>query len=306
MSVTSAIEVRPAHRADAPRLASLHAEPCDGPTAGEISAFHESAFHDFVIAARGDEILGACRFVPGSGRCATILLPRMKHWDETLAARLLRAAAARLHSRDGARLIQVLVEANPPRTLAAAIESAGFETLAMLAYIRRHVRPEERESPLPPDLAWRRYWRLRHYRFVRTIAATYQESLDCPGLAGLRTVDDAITTHKHTGIFCPRAWHLAMADGDAVGVVLLNNLQGRGDVVYLGVMPGARRRGIGQALVAHAVRDTAAMGLIQIGLAVDVSNTPAMRLYEKTGFQETRRRLAYFIPASRLDELGGP
>jgi len=31
-----------------------------------------------------------------------------------------------------------------------------------------------------------------------------------------------------------------------------------------------------------------------------------MRLYERTGFLETRRRLAYFVPASRLDELGVP
>ena len=306
MSVASTIEVRPASRADALRLTALHAAPGSGPTAGELSTFHESAFADFVVAARGDEILGACRFIAGSGRCANILLPRLKEWDEALAARLLRAAAARVNLRNGARLIQVLIEPQAPQTLVAALEQAGFEKLALLAYLRRHVRPEECNAPLPPDLAWRRYWRLRHNQFARTILATYEESLDCPGLVGLRTVDDAITTHKNTGLFTPRAWHLAMANGEPAGVVLLNNVQGRGDVIYLGVVPGRRHRGIGQALVMRAVRDTAAMGLPQIGLAVDVANTPAMRLYEKTRFQETRRRLAYFVPASRLDELSVP
>ena len=306
MSVTIAIEIRPARRADASRLAALHGAPGSGPTAGEMSTFNEAAFADFVVAARGDEILGACRFIAGSGRCANILLPRLKEWDEALAARLLRAAAAHVNWRSGARLIQVLIEPQAPTTIIAALGQAGLEQLALLSYLRRPVRPEERHAPLPPDLAWRRYWRLRHSQFVRTIMATYKESLDCPGLVGLRTVDDTITTHKNTGLFTPRAWHLAIADGEPAGVVLLNNVQGRGDVVYLAVVPAARHRGIGQALVMRAVRDTAAMGLPQIGLAVDVANTPAMRLYEKTGFGETRRRLAYFVPASRLDELSTP
>ena len=306
MSVTSAIEVRPAHRADASRLIALHAMPCAGPTAGEISSFHETAVADFVVAARGEEILGACRFLSGAGRCANILLPRMREWDEALAARLLRAAAARVNARDGARLIQVLVEPQAAETLTAAVEQAGFEVLAMLAYLRRHVTHEERQAPLPPDLAWRRYWLLRHGQFAQTISATYKESLDCPGLAGLRTVDNAIATHKTTGIFSGRTWNLAMAAGKPVGIVLLNNLQGRGDVVYLGVTPAARQRGFGRALVMRAVRDTADLGLPQIGLAVDVANTPAMRLYEKTGFKELRRRLAYFIPVGRLEELSVP
>lgn len=306
MSVATAIEIRPALRTDTPRLAALHAAPCVGPTAGEMSSYHESAFADFVVAARGDEILGACRFIFSSGRCANVLLPRLREWDEALAARLLRAAAARANLRDGARLIQVLAEPQATGTLAAALALAGFEKLALLAYLRRQVRPEERQAPLPPDLAWRRYWRLRHGQFARTIVATYEESLDCPGLAGLRTVDDVITTHKNTGIFSAKMWNLAMAAGEPVGVVLVNNLQGRGDVVYLGVTPAARHRGIGKALVMRAVRDMAALGLPQLGLAVDVSNTPAMRLYERTGFQETRRRMAYFVPAGRIDELSVP
>ena len=42
-----------------------------------------------------------------------------------------------------------------------------------------------------------------------------------------------------------------------------------------------------------------------MGLAVDVTNTPAVRLYQSTAFHETHRRIAWFIPAERLDALGG-
>jgi len=304
MNETNGIEVRPAGRPDADRLAEFFNPPWAGPGAADAAAaFQPSAITDYVVAARAGTIIGACRFVTGAGRCAVVAPPRLETWDEALAARLLRAAAARVHSRDGARLIQSLIEPQGAQALVAALERAGFERLAVLAYLRRPVRPEEQNLALPPGIKWRHYWRLRHRQFARTLLATYGSSLDCPGLAGLRSVDETITTHKATGLFCRRAWHLALVGGEPAGVVLLNNLQGRGEVAYLGVVPASRRHGLGQALVARAIRDTAAMGLPQMGLAVDVSNAPAMRLYEKTGFSEIRRRLAYFIPASRLAEL---
>ncbi|MBM4018644.1 MAG: GNAT family N-acetyltransferase [Planctomycetes bacterium] len=305
MNDASGIEVRPARRTDAGPLAVFLEGALPSPAAAEgAPAFPESAVSDCVLAARGDEIIGSCRFMSSPGRCAVVMPPRLPEWDAALAARLLRAAAAQVHARDGARLIQVLVEPDGSGPLADALRRAGFATLAVLAYLRRAVLPEERHLPLPAGIAWRHYWRLRRGQFARTIAATYEQSLDCAGLAGLRTVDDAIATHRATGRFCPRAWSLAVVDGEPAGVVLLNNLQGRGEVAYLGVVPSSRRRGLGEVLVCRAVRDTAAMNLPQIGLAVDVSNTAAMRLYEKTGFREIRRRTAYFIPAARLEELG--
>ena len=41
-----------------------------------------------------------------------------------------------------------------------------------------------------------------------------------------------------------------------------------------------------------------------MGLAVDVTNTPAVRLYATAAFHETHRRLCWFVPAARLDALG--
>jgi ribosomal protein S18 acetylase RimI-like enzyme len=46
------------------------------------------------------------------------------------------------------------------------------------------------------------------------------------------------------------------------------------------------------------------MGLPLVGLAVDTSNAPAVRLYAAAGFREIRQRLAWFIPKERLDTLG--
>jgi ribosomal protein S18 acetylase RimI-like enzyme len=87
---------------------------------------------------------------------------------------------------------------------------------------------------------------------------------------------------------------------EAVGVVLASEVEGRGDLGYLGVVPEARGRGVGRALLGQAIRDTARMGLVALTLAVDTQNGPAWRLYAGAGFKEVRRRLVFFVPRERL------
>jgi len=169
--------------------------------------------------------------------------------------------------------------------------------------MRRGVSDEDRRLHLSDEIVWRPYTRLRHGKFADTIAETYRDSLDCPGLRGLRTVHDAIRTHKHTGRFWPKRWHLAVVGRAPVGVVMVNELRGRGELTYLGVVPEARGAGLARDLLHRAVRNTAEMGLGEMGLAVDDANTPAVRLYRAAGFEETHRRLAYFVPKENLDTL---
>jgi len=96
---------------------------------------------------------------------------------------------------------------------------------------------------------------------------------------------------------------MAVVGRSPAGVAMVNDLHGRGELVYLGVVPEMRGHGIGRALLRRAIRETAEMGLTQISLAVDAGNTPALRLYRDAGFEETHRRLAYHVPAETLDAL---
>jgi ribosomal protein S18 acetylase RimI-like enzyme len=297
--------VRAARRADRGPLAEFFAQGPQGPGPAEpMEPLLTAPMQRLVVATRGNEIVGACRFHVGTGRCAVITSPRMLAWDVPEASRLIRMAAAVLYTRDGAKLIQAVTEPEGNGPMARACELAGMDRLAVLAYLRREIRPADRSLPLPPDIEWLHYRRLRHGKFARTILQSYEDSLDCPKLSGLRTVDETIATHKHTGIFCPRAWHLALQGGQPAGVSVVNSLQGRGELVYLGVVPAARRHGVGRALVTRAILDTEAMGLPQIGLSADVANAPAMVLYDKMGFREVGRRLAYFYPAAEMETLG--
>lgn len=314
MNDTADIQIRPSRRRDTTALVEFlqTAPPAPATTHATYPAL-VADLRNRIVAVRGGEIVGAALVIPGAGHCAAIPPPRLLDWHVDLAARLFRAAAAHATRKHHARLIQSLIDPTGSESLLPALDRAGFEPLATLSYLRRSVRvtasvpgPADRrvEPDTPPGLTWQRFSRLRFRRFAETIARTYTDSLDCPKLAGLRTIEDTIETHKHTGRFTPRSWRLVLEGGKPLGVAMVNNLKGRGELVYLGVVPEARGRGIGRTLLARAIRDTAEKGLARMGLAVDVKNTPAMRLYEGANFHEVRRRLVWFVPAHRLETLG--
>ena len=64
------------------------------------------------------------------------------------------------------------------------------------------------------------------------------------------------------------------------------------ELVYLGLAPGARGRGLGRQLLRHG------LGLLHerrersVTLAVDSRNTPALSLYESEGFRPAVQRAA--------------
>ena len=69
----------------------------------------------------------------------------------------------------------------------------------------------------------------------------------------------------------------------------------RGHVISLAVMPEYRRRGIATKLMEAALRSLRERyGAREVYLEVRVSNTPAIRLYEKLGFRKIHVIKAYY------------
>ncbi len=303
MNDEASITIRPSAPDDlVPLIEFLQAAP-SGPGAappGRVTAVESP---NRLVAVRAGEVIGTIRYVPGAGHTAAVVPPRLLEWDETLASALFRSCAARARRRHKARLIQTLLDPDGAAPATCALERAGFTHLAALVYMRRAVTDDDRHLPLSDEIVWQRYTRLRHRKFADTIAETYRDSLDCLGLRGLRPVHDAIRTHKHTGRFRPKRWHLAVLGRSPLGVVMVNELRGRGELAYLGVVPQARGSGLARDLLHRGIRDTAEMGRTEMGLAVDAANAPAVRLYRAAGFEETHRRLAYFVPKANLDAL---
>ena len=105
-----------------------------------------------VLALSDDRIVGSCVWIPGKGRCATVVAPRLTEWDEAVAARLVGRAAAAA-AEDGARFIHAVTEPEGRSALARAIGRAGMERLAVLAYLRRKVTEADARTAVDEYLA---------------------------------------------------------------------------------------------------------------------------------------------------------
>ncbi len=143
-------------------------------------------------------------------------------------------------------------------------------------------------------MAWELYSNESHARFAATISASYRQSLDCPTLAGMRSIDDVIAGHKASGEFDPRYWFLLRLHAQPAAVLLLNRVAGAdaAELTYLGVAPEARRCGLGNLLVRQALAAASTMQVKSITLAVDAANAPALRLYFRHGFKHVTGKLA--------------
>lgn len=86
--------------------------------------------------------------------------------------------------------------------------------------------------------------------------------------------------------FDPTFWHLAWDGAQLAGVLIGVPNPALGWVDQLGVRPAWRKRGIGQALLQHAIRDFYRRGLRVVALSVALNNQHgALRLYERAGMQ---------------------
>ncbi|MDP6380989.1 MAG: GNAT family N-acetyltransferase, partial [Phycisphaerae bacterium] len=252
----------------------------------------EQDLHLHFVAVEGKRLLGVCFCVRLHGNVVAALPPRLMAGERgSLAADLLAAAAEHIRSRHPRTLIQTLLPVKAPESEKQALLDAGMRHLATLVYLERQSKPADARIELVSRLTWLPFERKTRNQFMEVIAATYVDSLDCPGLDGVRRMDDVLETHKHTGRFTPKCWHLAIFEGQPLGCVLTNprRRQNVAELVYMGLVPAERRKGFGRQLALRAICDTSLLGLGALALAVDAANQPAVRLYDSLGFVEVSR-----------------
>ena len=94
------------------------------------------------------------------------------------------------------------------------------------------------------------------------------------------------------GVGTVRSRELALADGRPVGVLMLMRSPETLDweISYVGVVPEARRRGIGRELVLKALSEARTAGAPYLTLSVDARNHRARELYRVLGFEAYDRR----------------
>lgn len=94
-------------------------------------------------------------------------------------------------------------------------------------------------------------------------------------------------------VACARSILVEM-DGKIIGYVLFWVLPGAIDVHNIAVHVDYRRRGIAGLLLRKVVTEARHHSIVRVLLEVRKSNTPAQKLYEKTGFLTTGIRKGYY------------
>jgi ribosomal protein S18 acetylase RimI-like enzyme len=247
-------------------------------------------------ASRGDRLEAAALLVPHPGRSGLLLAtgPRDAGNAGVVAAtvRALLGHAAR-HGR--INLVQAL--SAPAETLRSrAWTDAGLRHLASLDYMERPIAsPWPVSRPLAPDLSITPWRADERALLERLLVATYEETLDCPGLAQMRAPADILDGHLAAGEHEPGLWTIARRGDVPVAALLLSPSAATDsvEVVYLGIVPAERGRGLGGALLAHGASLVRGRRERTLALAVDARNSPAVALYARAGFRTVRRREAY-------------
>ncbi|WP_308446376.1 ribosomal protein S18-alanine N-acetyltransferase [Elioraea sp.] len=87
---------------------------------------------------------------------------------------------------------------------------------------------------------------------------------------------------------------IAAEDATPAGFVLARIAADEAEIVTLGVVPRARRRGHGTRLAAAAAAEAQARGAGRLFLEVAAGNAAARRLYGRLGFREVGQRRGYY------------
>jgi len=103
----------------------------------------------------------------------------------------------------------------------------------------------------------------------------------------------------------PETFIVAEENGEVIGYIMcrvelglsnfgFSGIIKKGHVVSVAVLPQYRRKGIGEALITEAMDGMRLYNAKQCFLEVRITNTPAVDLYKKLGFQVTRTIHGYY------------
>lgn len=246
-----------------------------------------------LAADRGGRMIGAAWGQIQPGRVAGIWLPQIVPGaPATVGLSLLQAVCQQLPAQNVQLAQSLLCEEQTAE--GRLLRQSGFLRIATLEYLFSMegdfptVRPSSALEFVP-------YSPATHDRLAAVVEATYKQTLDCPQLNGLRTIDDVLAGYRAAGQFDPGLWLLVQHERQDVGCLLLTNYPdySQWELGYMGIRPEIRGRGWGLEVVRYAQWRCRQAGCPRMVLAVDTSNGPARRMYQAAGFRIWQRRVAY-------------
>ena len=243
-------------------------------------------------AQKGQEIVGAVLWTVYPGRTAVISAPGLLEGEPpSTAVALFRGVIDNL-SKTQTRLIFANFSLDQAH-FRQPIEQAGFGYLTRLLYLFSAAENfPERADQFQSDLRFIPWPEVDPEEFIRIVEATYVDTLDCPQLNGLRETEDVLAGYRAAGVHSPDLWFLVVHDQRPVGCLILTEHPDfdQLELVYMGLIPECRGRGLGRDVVRFAQLTTRQRKRSGLLLAVDVQNKPAMQVYKSLGMQSLEER----------------
>ena len=204
-------------------------------------------------------------------------------------AEIVQAISPLVASRLPNDLDLEFVSPDPQRDL--VLGSAGMVPVAKLVQmecfgIQTIPRPAVTSFGLDcRDLDFILHHKILPNQWSQLVERTYIETRDVPELNGLRGIESTLVGYSSTIKGVPETWWVVQCKGVNIGCLLLTpTAAGCCEITYLGLVPEWRGKGLSKVIM-NFVRDWAlASGIEGITLAVDLRNSPAIRLYQSCGF----------------------
>jgi len=280
-------------------------------------------FANLLIARRGQRIVAAVWIQPAPGKTAVVWPPQLVAEEpESTADALFKEVEARLAASD-VELAQA-VQTNDQGDDADRLRRHGFPLSAKLLYLIWDADPmalpsqhsndefdpndsvvedsaatwstgQAEPEGTPTSLEFEPYDGANSERLAEVVERTYVETLDIPALNNMRRMDDVLDGYRLVGEYDPHNWYFVREGKDDVGCLLLANHGdvGHFELIYMGVVPEARGRGIGKRITEFAQRHTVQAGSRRLILGVDAENCPALSSYTAAGFQYWQERWVF-------------
>jgi mycothiol synthase len=229
------------------------------------------------------------------GRTAVIWPPRLAASESPeTARRLLRQCLEDLPT-PAIRMVQSLLPTNlgPDADL---LLNAGFRHVSDLLFLVILAKDFPATSPAA-GFQFESYSTAQHARFARLVDATYEGTMDCPAVNGIRATDDVLDGYRATGEYAPQRWFIVRREGNDVGCLILTDYPDLSawELIYVALLPAWRGRGWGVEIVRHALWLCRQASRSRLVLAVDAVNEPALRMYAAAGFQSWDQKSVFVL-----------
>ncbi|SDO26872.1 GNAT family N-acetyltransferase [Vreelandella arcis] len=207
----------------------------------------------------------------------------------------LLSAATGWARQQGLSVVKTVLEGNDLQT-ATLLKENGVPKVASLNYMGVSTQTVLKAPVANELVSFMHVEELAPERLEIVFGQIEENSLDCPELQGMFTAQEALQGFYRQDVHAPAHWYLVRYEGEDAGVLLLapHPESSNWELMYMGLVPAWRGRGLGIQVVNEAIHRAREAGMEEVILAVDERNTPARQLYEQFGF---RSRLTCVVHA---------